>query len=156
VLPHFSGSGTPYLDNQSKGIIAGLSLNTDVFAVYKAILEGTCYEGRLNIELMEESGIEINQIRCIGGGAKSDLWMQIKANITGKEISIPDITEAGCAGAAILAGIGAGIFSDTEEAIGNFVKIKKTFNPQPELEVAYKNLLTNYQMLYKNNSGLFR
>jgi xylulokinase len=156
VLPYFSGSGTPYLDTQSKGIIAGLSLNTDVFVIYKAILEGTCFEGRLNIDLMEKAGIVINQIRCIGGGAKSDLWMQIKANITGKEISIPDITEAGCAGAAILAGIGAGVFPNIEEAIGNFVKIKKTFNPQPELEVAYKNMFVNYQTLYKNNSGLFK
>lgn len=155
VIPHFSGSGTPSLNSLSKGIIAGLSLDTDIYAIYKAILEGTCYEGRLNIELMEESGIEINQLRCIGGGAKSDLWMQIKSDITGKEIGIPDITEAGCSGAAILAGIGAGIYSNANEAIRNFVRIEKRFSPNPEMQPAYDEVFGNYQRLNRNNFDFY-
>ena len=104
---------------------------------------------------MEVSGIEINQLRCIGGGAKSDLWMQIKSDITGKEIGIPDITEAGCSGAAILAGIGAGIYSNANEAIRNFVRIEKRFSPNPEMQPAYDEVFGNYQRLNRNNFDFY-
>jgi xylulokinase len=67
------------------------------------MLEGIAYEMRLNMEILADAGNEIKEFRAIGGGTKSDIWTQLKADVTGKKITVLNITEAGCAGAAMLA-----------------------------------------------------
>lgn len=148
VLPHFAGSGTPYLDFNSKGIIVGLTLSTDKYQLYKAIIEGTNLEARINIECMEQSGIVVNELRCVGGGAKSPLWLQLKADITGKTVVSSQVDEFGCLGAAILAGLGVGVFNDASEASGRFLKDKQVYVPRPESQVEYEEVYKSYKNLY--------
>jgi xylulokinase len=88
ILPHFVGSGTPYLDSNSRGLIIGLNLETDKSRLSKAIMESNAYENRLNIEKLESIGIEITKLVAIGGGAKSSKWLQIKSDVTGKKMQV--------------------------------------------------------------------
>jgi xylulokinase len=82
-LPHFVGSGTPTLDPLSRGAILGLTVDTRKPHLARAVIDSVDYEMRLNIEKMEEAGMAIDQIRAIGGGAKSPLWLQMKADVFG-------------------------------------------------------------------------
>ena len=100
VLPHFAGSGTPTLDTSSRGAILGLSFATDRAALAKAILEGLTFELRINLDLLRESGIAIDELRAVGGGAAAALWRQLKADICRVPLRIPHVTEAACLGAA--------------------------------------------------------
>lgn len=103
VLPYFTPSGTPYFDTSVKGTILGLDLTTTKGEILKALIEGVALEIRLNLEILEKAGYVVNELRAIGGGAKSGSLIKLKADIINKPITTLDITEAGCRGAAILA-----------------------------------------------------
>ncbi|WP_010261855.1 FGGY-family carbohydrate kinase [Treponema primitia] len=155
LLPHFSGSGTPYLDSSSKGIFAGLSLETEKAEIYRAILEGICYELRVNIENMESAGISIERMKCIGGAAKSDFYLQLKADITGKPIIKQRVEEAGCLGAALLAGRAAGLIPDTGAILRRFTSEEKTFLPNPVWQDVYSSCFEKYKSVYTLSRTLF-
>jgi xylulokinase len=103
VLPYFTGSGTPHFDAHTPAAILGLRLATSRGETLRAILEGLCYELELNLRILNRSGIPVNELRVTGGGAKNRRWLQIKADIFNRPISVPKITEAGCLGMALLA-----------------------------------------------------
>ncbi|MEA2012185.1 MAG: FGGY-family carbohydrate kinase, partial [Verrucomicrobiota bacterium] len=103
VLPHFTPTGTPYFDSKAYGAILGLSLSTDKGDIIRALLEGVAFEMRLNIDILNASNIKIKELRAIGGGAKSSIWTQLKADVLNKPIVNVKVTEAGCLGAAALA-----------------------------------------------------
>ena len=148
LLPHFSGSGTPTFDIASKGALVGLTFGTTKADVAKAILDGLTLELRLNLEILQKGGIVINELRAIGGGAKSELWLQLKADVTGIPVAAPEVTEAAGMGAAILAGVAAGVFSDPTAAINDHMKIKKVYQPNPETKALYDERYELYQELY--------
>ena len=131
VLPHFSGSGTPTFDTASRGAILGLTFATTRTDIAKAILEGLTYELRLNLDLLQAGGVRIDVLRAIGGGARSGLWLQLKADITGIPVVTPRVTEAAAFGAALLAGVGAGVFPSAAEAAGRFLRLTDTYTPDP-------------------------
>jgi xylulokinase len=103
VLPYLTPSGTPYFDTKTRGAVLGLQLSTSRREFMRALLEGVALEMRLNLELLEQSGYRINEMRVIGGGAKSRVWTQLKADIIGKRMITIGETEAGCLGVAMLA-----------------------------------------------------
>ncbi len=148
VLPYFSGAGTPTMDFQAKGIIYGLTLDTDRYQIYKAIIESTCFEQRINLENMEKNGIAINELRCIGGGSKSDLILQVKANITGKKVVKMKNGEIGCLGAAIIAGVGSKVITDRNIINDKFTKTEKIFYPQKDQKEKYEKYYKEYVELY--------
>jgi xylulokinase len=102
VLPYFTPSGTPYFDTSVRGAIIGMDLSTKREEILKALLEGVAFEIKLNLEILENSGYKINELRAIGGGAKSNILTQLKANVINKPITTLNITEAGCMGVAML------------------------------------------------------
>jgi xylulokinase len=148
VLPHFSGSGTPWFDTQSKGAILGLTFSTRRADLAKAILEGLTYELRINLDLLKNGGVQIDSLRAIGGGAKSDLWLQLKADITGIPVVAPEITEAAGFGAAILAGAGAGIFSSAANAAESFLSLRSEIKPQVHNQQVYNQRFELYRQVY--------
>ena len=148
LLPHFVGSGTPWLDPSSKGALIGLTLETKPKDIVRAILDSVGYELRLNLEFLEKSGIKVEGLYAIGGGAKSRKWLQIKADITGKEFISLEISEAGCLGAAILAGKATGVYSSFEEAVQKLVRYKKVFSPQKGKREEYQKKYRTYKKLY--------
>ncbi|GHV28880.1 xylulokinase [Spirochaetia bacterium] len=155
LLPHFSGSGTPSLDSLSKGILAGLSIETGKAEIYRAILEGICYELLVNIRNMEKAGTPIKRLKCIGGAARSDFYLQLKADITGKPVVKLRVEEAGCLGAALLAGLGAGCIKDVTAVLNTFTAEEKTFLPEEDTRQKYTGYFEKYQSLYGMSKTLF-
>ncbi len=148
VLPHFAGSGTPVFDTASRGAILGLTFSTRRVDLAKALLEGLTYELRLNLDLLKAGGIQIQVLRAIGGGAKSDLWLQLKADITGIPVVVPKVTEAAGLGAALLAGAGAGLFSSVAAASESFTHLADPYFPAPARQAAYQRQFHLYQGVY--------
>ncbi len=148
VLPHFSGSGTPWLDTESKGAILGLTFSTDKATLAKAILEGLSFELRINLDLLSEAGISINTLSVVGGGARSALWNQLKADICQVPLRIPQVTEAACLGAALAAGVGAGVYANYDVAVSSAVKMDSRIELQPEMVRAYDDRYGLYKQLY--------
>jgi len=150
LLPHFVGSGTPWLDPSSKGALVGLTLETKPKDIIRAILDSVGYELRFNLEFLEKSGIKVEILHAIGGGAKSQEWLQIKADITGRKFINLEISDAGCLGAAILAGKGIGIYTSFEEAVQELVRYKKVFSPQKGKRKEYGEKYRTYKKLYSS------
>jgi xylulokinase len=153
VMPYFAGSGTPWLDTRQKGTVFGLSLTTSRDDIVKGILDGICCEVRLNIELLKGAGIEVKKLRAMGGGSKSKKWMQIKADITGTPVEVTAVKEAGCLGAAFLAGQGVGAFTSTEE-MREITASERVFEPRPHITRQYEEYFQKYCELRARVEGL--
>ena len=148
VLPHFAGSGTPTFDAASRAAILGLTFATTRTDIAKAILEGLTYELRMNLDLLKAGGVRIDVLRAIGGGARSKLWLQLKADITGIPVVTPLVTEAAAFGAALLAGVGVGLFPSAAEAAQRFLRLTDTCVPDPDRQAAYSRQFELYQQVY--------
>lgn len=148
VLPHFAGAATPYMDNESKGAIIGLTSETKSIDIYQALMEGVTYEMFINIENLEHSGMKIEKIVATGGGATSSLWLQIKSDILNKPIVSLGAAQSGTLGCVMLAGIACGIYNSIEEAEKIFVKEKQTYYPNAQKHEEYKKIYKKYKKLY--------
>ena len=147
VLPYFTPTGTPYFDSQITGAIIGLRFNTSREEILRALLEGVAFEMRLNLSILEKSGIAINELRAIGGGGKSKIWTQLKANVLNKPITTVTVTEAGCFGVAMLAKSAVtGIQIDV--IVSEWVKTSQTIFPQEEFVKYYEKQFQTYLKLY--------
>ena len=148
VLPHFAGAATPYMDMESKAAFVGIGLETSKFDIYKALMEGTSYEMLLNFNTMKTYTGEIGEIRATGGGATSDLWLQIKADILNTDITALSCKEVGAAGTVALAGVALNVFKNLSSAVSKMAPVRKIFNPNPENSKIYSNLYKKYENLY--------
>jgi len=155
LLPHFSGSAVPYFNPRAKGVFFGITLNHTKAHFARAIMEAIGFMLREHIETAEGFGIEIKEIRTLGGGAKSSLWNQIKADITGKEIITLENTETTSLGSAILAGIGTGVFKNIEDACKKCVKIKERYYPNAANAAIYEEAYEKYKKIYKSIGHLY-
>lgn len=155
ILPHFAGAGTPYMDTDAKGAILGLSFNNTASDIYRAMLEGITYEMALNIECLSKAGIKINTLRAVGGGAKSDLWLQIKADIMQRKVERLDVNEAGTLGTAIMAGVATGVFNSMEEATKQLIKVRKEFYPNLEFKEKYMENYERYKKVYESIKSIY-
>ena len=148
ILPHFTATGTPHFDTNSKGAILGLTLSTTKQDIFRAILEGVTYEMKLNVELLESAGVQIDRLYAIGGGAKSGTWMQIKADIMNKPIAVLEVTESACLGAAILAGTAISEYKSAKTTATELSKIRKFFEPDKENSATYTERFSLYRQIY--------
>ena len=162
-LPYMLGERSPIWDPYARGVFFGLSLHTTRKEMNRAIMEGCGYGLRQLSEIAERvTGNKIKSFRSIGGGAKSLTWAQIKADITGKDIEILDMNDMAPVGAALLAGVGAGVFQDVYEAasrvekkIFKVVKSNSQYNDIYDKRYqVYTELYPNVKDLYKINSNL--
>ena len=147
-LPHFIGSGTPYLDPHSKGIIAGLTLGTSRADMIRGILEGVAFEMRVNLEILAAAGIAPTELRCTGGGAKSGNWMQLKANLWGKRLCTLNASEGGALACAMLGAVAIGRFKDIRNAVERFVRVTGAFEPDMKEHARYSERYGVYRELY--------
>lgn len=148
LLPHLAGSGPPYRDGNSLGALVGLQVRSTRGEVVKAILEGITYELRQNLDHLREAGLAVKALTAAGGGARSDRWLQLKADITGVPIRRARVAEAGCLAAAALAGVGTGAYSSLAEAVKTLVSIEGVFEPDPARHAAYGARYELYLQLY--------
>ncbi len=148
ILPHFVGSGTPALDPASKGAILGLNLSTTAGQIIKGILDSVTYEIKLSVDAMEAAGIVVRELRAMGGGAKSSLWLQTKADILGKPVAAMDVAEAPCLGCAILAGVATGVFPSVEAGVAVMVRRGRVYEPDPALHTRYMEKAALFGQVY--------
>lgn len=150
VMPHFAGAANPYMDNGSKAAMVGLTLEHTNADIYKALMEGVTYEIMTNIEHLESFGINLKKLYATGGGASSDVWLQIKADILGRPVVALLAKEAGTCGTCMMTGVATGIYKDLYEAKKYFVKEKKTFVPNPDNSEKYKKYYQAYKKIYSS------
>lgn len=145
-FPYFLGAGTPWLDRLARASIVGLTSRTTSGELNKAALEGVSYEMRWNLEILAKLGLHVERILATGGGARSDEWLQLKADVFGRPVvKIPG--EATSRGAAICAAMGLGDFSNWEEASATMAKPGRVFEPRPRLGEQYSELFEKYKDL---------
>jgi len=144
-FPHFIGSTAPTWQSSAKGGVIGLTLSHTKYDIFKSIMEGLGFEVLWNIEVIKDLGISIKRIKMIGGATKSNLWSQIIADITGERIFVPFATEAACLGAAILAGVGGGVFKTPEEGFEKLQIKEKEIIPSQDNVSKYRKLFKVYK-----------
>jgi len=149
VMPHFAGAATPYMDTGSKGAIVGLTAAHTVNDIYRACMEGVAYEMQINMDCLKKSGVRFKQMHATGGGARSKVWMQMKADILNLPITALETVDAGTVGSAMLTGIAIGCFQDLQDAAAHMVKETVTYHPRPEMHERYKKIYERYKRLYK-------
>jgi xylulokinase len=148
-LPHMSGSHCPVVDAQSMGAFAGLRNITTKGDMIRAIIEGLDYQFLQMVRGLESGlGVTPERIVAIGGATNNKFWMQNKADVTGKPIEIPQLEEATTLGAAILAGIGVGLYKNEQQAFEKVYKAGTVFEPNAELTGRYDELFSIYEQLY--------
>lgn len=148
VLPHFAGAATPYMDSGSRGAIVGLSLATTDRDIYRACMEAVAYEMRLNRERLAASGVAFDRLVATGGGAKSRLWVQMKADVLGIPIETLETDDAGTVGCAMMAGLACGAFGSIAEAAAKMVRRVGRFDPDPARHALYSEVFARYERLY--------
>ena len=156
-LPYLLGERSPYMNPQARGVFFGLSLKHHRVHLIKAVMEGVVFALRDCLEVFEELGIKIEQIIASGGGAKSRAWRQMQADIFNKDISMTQSIEQAAMGAAILAGVGVGIYKNTGEGCKKAIKLKKE-KVKPILKNVdiYNQQFKIYQSLYQDLKGDFK
>ena len=147
ALPHFTATGPPQFISDSCGVVAGLYLDTPRGEILKGLIESATFYLRECFEAMPEE-IRISDFRAVGGGSKSDAWLQISADILGKPFIRPQVNEAGALGAAILAGAGSGVFPSIQAGAQAMVKLEKTFAPHPAMQKRYDERFEKYKRLW--------
>jgi xylulokinase len=143
-FPFFTGAGAPHFQKGIRGFLYGLDYSVTAGHLARSVFEGTGYRIREITELMEQINNPIQELRLFGGGSKSRLWAQIIADITAKPVATLFTPEAGCLGAAILAGIGCGIYRSPEQALSN-LRIARVFEPQATSVVRYNERYKEYR-----------
>ena len=149
VLPHFAGAATPYMDTGSKGAILGLTTATAAADIYRACMEGVVYEMRLNYEALSGSGIRFEKLNATGGGARSKIWMQMKADVLDLPVTALKTMDAGTVGSAMLTGIAAGLFQDLADAAAHMVQEMETYYPRAYMHGKYMEIYERYKAVYK-------
>ncbi len=146
--PYLAGERTPYPDPAARGAFTGLSLRHDRGALWRAVLEGVAYGLRDSLELLRGLGVRPEAARISGGGARSSLWLQIVAATLGLPLELTECEEGSAFGAALLAGVRAGVFADVTEAVDRCVRVRTRIEPDPEWRDAYDEGYPRFRSLY--------
>ncbi|MEI7437091.1 MAG: FGGY family carbohydrate kinase [bacterium] len=148
VLPYFDVTGPPEFVGDASGVIAGLKMGTTRGEILKAILEGETFYFAAGLDALRDLGISTTEFVATGGGARSDKWLQIKADIFGVPFVRPRFTEGSLLGAAILAGVATGVFREVEEGVRRFVSRERIFDPDPVRHAFYQERYQKYRTLF--------
>jgi xylulokinase len=147
-LPYLTGERTPYADPNARGSFVGLTVRHDKRHMVRSVLEGVAYSLRDCIELFRDLDVPIQQVRAVGGGARSAAWRQILANVFGTEMVTINITDSTAYGGALLAGVGTGIYASVPEACAQTIHIVDRTEPVAEHVKTYNDAYPVYQSLY--------
>ncbi|RYM38033.1 xylulokinase, partial [Meiothermus sp. PNK-Is4] len=157
-LPYLAGERTPHMDPRARGAWVGLSLAHRKGHLVRAILEGVAFALKDSLVRMEGLGVRPQALRPLGGGMRSPLWRAIVAAVLEAELQGLEVEEGPAFGAALLAGVGVGVYRDVEAAVAQAVRLKpQTTSPDPSLVQTYRSLYPQYTRLYPalKESGVF-
>lgn len=147
-LPYLTGERTPHADADARGVFFGLNLRHTKAHMARAVMEGVVFGLKDSLEIIKSTGIHVDEVRAIGGGAKSQVWRQIQADILGVDIVTLNIEEGPAFGAALLAGVGVGVYPNVIEAAENTIKAVTRVSPAQDRQEAYQGYYEIYKDLY--------
>lgn len=148
-LPHMSGAGCPVVDPQSAGAFVGLSNRAGLNELVRAIFEGLDYQFLDIVDALESTlGVPLERFIAVGGGTRNAFWMQNKADVVGRPLEVPGIEEATPLGAAILAGIGVGLYQDERHAFEHVYRAGQRYEPDASRHARYAEGFQLYRQLY--------
>lgn len=147
-LPYLQGERTPHLDPYARGGWIGLTASHTRRHLVRSVLEGVAMSLKDCLSIIQEQGLQLEQLRATGGGAKSPLWRQIIADILGVELVTTNATEGPAFGAALLAGVASGVYTSVQEACEQTVRIVERTTPRAETASAYATAYQMYKALY--------
>jgi xylulokinase len=145
--PYLAGERTPHPDPDARGAFVGLSVRHDRGALWRAMLEGVAFGLRDSLELLRELGVQPESGRVSGGGARSELWLRILASVLGLPLETTESEEGSAFGAALLAGVRAGVFSDAGDAVARSVRLRRRIEPEWDYDDAYRRFRRLYPTL---------
>ena len=149
-LPYLSGERTPHLDPFARGAFFGLTARHRLGHLTRALMEGVVLSLRECLDLVVEAGVTVEEVVATGGGARHPLWRQLQADVYGVPVRRPTAEEGPAYGAALLAGVAAGVYRDVAEACGVVTMEAGTTAPDPRTRVVYEELLAVYRSLYRS------
>ncbi len=152
-LPYLMGERTPHLDSSCRGMFFGLSNIHTKKHLLRSVYEGITFSQMDCLEIIRSLDVCLSEVRVGGGGAKSEFWRQMLADVFKTQITTVNSTEGGALGVALLAGVGAGIYKDEETAVADIIKVTHTQHPQ---DVDYTKNYEIYKKLYAANKDLFK
>ena len=153
-LPYMAGERSPIWDPNACGVFFGLNFGVTRAQMIRACMEGVAYSLRHNLETAAEAGARAGVLRAMGGSANSRIWTQIKADVTGCGIEVPGSDTATTLGAAMLAGVGTGVWQGFEEAARQTIRVNRTYEPDPAVKEIYDRGYETYRKLYGNLKDL--
>lgn len=153
TLPYLAGERTPINDPNAKGVVFGLSLHHTRAHLYRSALEGIAFSVAQHVDILKEHGVGPNKIMGVGGGTKNTVWMQILADVMGEELHTAKITLGAAYGDALMAWIGAGVFT-TFNQLEQVIRPARTFRPDAARHAAYRPYRNLYDALYPQTKAL--
>lgn len=144
-IPFLGGAGSPHWNAQAKGCFHGLKLSTSAGDLCRAVMEGVALEIADNLQIIERLVDQVQEVRVLGGGARSKLWREILANVTGRSIVSMQTYETANLGACMLAGVGCGMYGSLDEAAASYVRCGGVCTPSPELSTTYSTVARTYR-----------
>lgn len=148
-LPHLQGERAPIWDGDTRGVFARLDGRADAASMTRAVMEGVALSVRWAFEALESStGLRPEVVNIGGGGSRSDVWTQIKADVLGLPLRRAAIADSAAMGAALLAGVGAGVVGSVEDAVQRLVRFDRTFEPRGQYRALYADRLGRFKELY--------
>jgi len=153
--PYLMGERTPHLDANARGALVGLTASHTRAHVIRAILEGVAFSLRDAFTIFEEMQVPVKGIRLGGGGARSQLWRQIQADVYGRQVEVVEAEEGAAYGAAILAGVGARIWPTVDDACNSIVRVAQRTAPQSAAIGAMNTAYAAYRRVYPATRAIF-
>ena len=155
VLPHLAGACCPEFNPDAKAVFFGATLRHGRAHFTRAILESVAFMLKKNLDLLEGMSIPVDQVRSLGGGSRSPLWLQIKADVLQKPVETVQVEEAACLGAAILGAVACGGYASLREAVNGMVRVKNIIMPDPAHAGVYQRRYRQYVELYDRLEPMF-
>ena len=155
-LPYLSGERTPHADPDARGSLVGITLAHTRGHLIRAVMEGVTYSMRDSLEIIEGLGVPVRQIRASGGGSRSALWRQIQADVFGRKVVTINTEEGPAYGVALLAAVGAGAFTNIQEACAATIRVVHETEPNRRAKKRYDRAFPLYQQLYRSLKGDFK
>ena len=146
--PYLMGERTPHLDPHARAALVGLTANHTRAHVVRAILEGVAFSLRDTFEIFKEMNVPVSEIKLGGGGARSGLWRQIQADVYGRTVKIVEAEEGAAYGAALLAGVGVGVWPSVDAACDSVVRVKTEVEPDPAAAVKMEEQYQLFRRIY--------
>lgn len=149
-LPYLAGERTPLMNPNAKGVFFGLTLQHERAHMVRSVMEGVTFALRDSLEILENIGVSGKRMIASGGASAGPVWLQIQADILGKEIQVSQTREQACMGACILAGVGTGVYPDVETACRRLVTWEdRIYEPDPGTSTRYQELYEKFHGIYQ-------